>query len=265
MSKKLLIEDMRKIANERRGRCLSDIYVNAGTKLVWECAEGHQWEAIPSSIKSGRWCRICGIKKRVEARKLSIAEMQRIAAERGGKCLSETYVNSKTKLWWQCAEGHQWSAKPNSIKNGCWCPYCTGNVKGTIEEMQTIAEERGGICLSDTYIDSQTKLWWQCAEGHQWSARPANVKRGYWCPHCARVAKGTLAEIQKIAEERGGKCLSKAYVNSRTKLLWECAEGHQWETTPREIKSGYWCPYCAGKAKGTLAEMQSVDKERGGK
>ncbi len=59
------------------------------------------------------------------------------------------------------------------------------------------------------------------------------------------MKKLTIEEMRSIAEERGGKCLSNFYVNSQTKLLWECLKGHQWEATPNGIKSGTWCPYCA--------------------
>jgi len=32
--------------------------------------------------------------------------MQQVAKKRGGKCLSEKYVNAKTKLEWECRKGH---------------------------------------------------------------------------------------------------------------------------------------------------------------
>jgi len=49
--------------------------------------------------------------------------------------------------------------------------------------------KRGGKCLSDTYVNNQTKLLLECAEGHQWEAAPNSIKNGSWCPHCARIAK----------------------------------------------------------------------------
>ncbi len=61
---KLTIEEMRSIAEERGGKCLSDTYAGAMTKLTWECAEGHQWEAKPNNIKSGSWCRKCSHKRK---------------------------------------------------------------------------------------------------------------------------------------------------------------------------------------------------------
>ena len=57
----------------------------------------------------------------------------------------------------------------------------------TIEEMKSIAEGRGGKCLSDTYVNAQRNLLWECAEGHQWKAIPNSIKRGSWCQICARI------------------------------------------------------------------------------
>ena len=62
------------------------------------------------------------------SRRLTIEEMQALAAKKGGKCLSTQYINSKIKLKWQCAEGHIWEATPSSIKNGgTWCTECNKN------------------------------------------------------------------------------------------------------------------------------------------
>jgi len=61
----------------------------------------------------------------VDMKKVTIEEMQRIAKKRRGKCLSDTYANAHRKLLWECAEGHQWAASPNSIKRGTWCSRCT--------------------------------------------------------------------------------------------------------------------------------------------
>jgi predicted lactoylglutathione lyase len=122
-------------------------------------------------------------------KKLTIEEMHEIAEERGGKCLSDTYVNNSTKLIWECKDGHQWEATQNNVKSGSWCPHCAGSAKRTIEEMHEIAEERGGKCLSNTYVNNSTKLMWECTEGHQWEATPSNVKRGTWCRECAYISK----------------------------------------------------------------------------
>jgi hypothetical protein len=55
----------------------------------------------------------------------------------------------------------------------------------------------------------------------------------------------TMEEIQTMARIRGGECLSKAFVDIKTKLPWRCAFGHEWDATPVLIRAGHWCPECA--------------------
>ena len=184
--KKITIEDMQIIAAGRGGTCLSTRYIDTHTKLTWQCKRGHQWEAIPHSVKRGGWCPACAVRRRA-GKKSTIEEMQAIAERHGGKCLSQNYTGSLANLTWQCKEGHQWQANSCNIKKGTWCPACAGRgTKLTIEEMQELAAKRSGKCLSDTYINSSTKLIWQCKRGHQWQARPFHVKQGSWCPLCPR-------------------------------------------------------------------------------
>jgi len=52
--------------------------------------------------------------------------MREIAKSRGGKCLSDKYVNGKIKLRWKCKEGHLWSASPaNVTQHNSWCRKCS--------------------------------------------------------------------------------------------------------------------------------------------
>ena len=133
MRKKLTIELMQQIARDRGGKCLSKEYINAHTHLEWMCAEGHRWKATPSSIRVGRWCRKCSIEIRADKFRGTLEEMQDIAFERGGKCLSTTYTNAHTHLEWMCAEGHRWFAVPNNIKNNdTWCKKCSRNFREEI-------------------------------------------------------------------------------------------------------------------------------------
>ena len=46
------------------------------------------------------------------------------AASHEGQCLAEAYVNNRTQLLWRCSLGHTWSARPDHVLEGHWCPYC---------------------------------------------------------------------------------------------------------------------------------------------
>lgn len=114
--------------------------------------------------------------------------------------------------------------------------------------LQYLARQRGGYCLSNYYKGRDKKLQWQCAKGHRWQATARSVSHtGSWCPFCARNAPLSLEDMQGIAKSRGGQCLSQEYINSKTKMLWQCAKGHRWMATAFSIRvRKSWCPVCAG-------------------
>ncbi len=82
---------------------------------------------------------------KMRAKKLTIEEMQSIAQQRKGKCLSKKYIDSKSKLRWQCEDGHIWEATVSTVMGGAWCPECAGNKKLDMPSMNRIANERGGF------------------------------------------------------------------------------------------------------------------------
>jgi len=271
--RRLTIQQMQEIAKTRGGRCLSEKYTNIDTKIRWQCKEGHIWESTGYRIKTGAWCPKCGNisgwQKR-RPREIEILKMKTLAESIGGLCISDSYVNQTTKLKWKCNKGHEWNAAPAGIKNGTWCPHCSHRVKITLPEMKGLAISRGGKCLSENYIDSHSKLDWQCKEGHRWKASAQGVKSGHWCPKCAHSEKLTLDEMQKIAESKGGKCLSNQYVNARTKLEWECKDGHRWYAIPDAVKRLSWCPVCGNKSRsdsqrGNIQELLDLAAARDGR
>ena len=126
---------LQEIANANSGKCLSKSYINAHTKLSWECSLGHIWEANANNVQNGTWCPTCSRKNKIktrhvlsantiqknEARLLAIfSRIRAIAHMHGGECLSPILLSSKEKLNWKCAIGHQWEANANNIANGTW-------------------------------------------------------------------------------------------------------------------------------------------------
>ena len=241
---------LKKIAKERGGKCLSKEYINNTTKAQFKCGEGHIWLMTPHSIKVGQWCPKCGIKRRTEKRKTPIEVYKKYAQDKGGKFLSTNYASGHEKLLWQCGKGHQWCAPGVMVINSkTWCPHCRGMYKD-ISDMQALAKKRGGKCLSEKYVNSSTKLKWQCDKGHVWKSAPYNIIDNCWCPICGYVVatekqKDSIEIYQKIAKKNGGKLLSKEYTNNRTSLLWQCEKGHKWNARPLNIRhQKSWCPYC---------------------
>src|ERR1700730_17593975 len=115
-------------------------------------------------------------------------------------------------------------------------------------ELHRIAAHRGGGCLSSRYVKIMALLRWRCAFGHRWQSSLASIiRRNTWCPACAGNRKLELKDLCRLARKRGGKRLSREYVNGRTPLVWECRYGHRWRAAAEQIKGGFhrkgtWCP-----------------------
>lgn len=123
-----------------------------------------------------------------ESENYSIESLKQHAAKRGGTCLSETYLGALRKHRWMCSHGHSWNASWDSLKNSkSWCPVCSGNVLiDPIKELQKIAKSKGGVCLSEKYINAKTKLRWRCKNKHEWEATPSHIRNsGSWCRICS--------------------------------------------------------------------------------
>ena len=106
---------------------------------------------------------------------------------------------------------------------------------------------------------------------------PAAIKRGSWCPACFDESgmRGASQRLNidvfyEIAKRHGGECLSKRYLNSKSKLNFKCALGHLWSAIPANIKAGRWCKRCAcirtnTNRKSTIKEMMLLAQNREGR
>ncbi len=108
------------IAQAHGGACLSTQYSGSNVKYAFRCAAGHEWATLPSVVFGGSWCKRCHF----DSRLLGIEQAHEAAKTRGGRCLSNHYVASLSKLTWLCHRGHEWQAPLSAIKAGKWCKRC---------------------------------------------------------------------------------------------------------------------------------------------
>ena len=77
--------------------------------------------------------------------KITIERLHILAKEKGGKCLSAKYINSKTKYLWKCSKGHMWhTIYGNILYNGTWCGACVNRKQLNIGHCHDLAEKFDG-------------------------------------------------------------------------------------------------------------------------
>ncbi|MEZ4226817.1 MAG: hypothetical protein R3B13_38100, partial [Polyangiaceae bacterium] len=239
------LEEFRALAKARGGECVSKRYVNSTEPLTFVCAKGHRWSTRAANVRRG-WCPKCARSRQGAPRDpIGLEDLQLMAAERGGECLAQEYTTLQEYVPWRCGIGHEWEAKGSSIRQGSWCPHCSGRAPLTLETMKQIAEKRGGECLSKRYAGVRVKLRWSCAKGHEWRATPALLRKGSWCPRCVESHPDEgIARVSALARKRGGLCLSASHPFADKPLRWQCARGHTWRAVEATVQSGKWCPRC---------------------
>ncbi len=90
--KRILVEkELKEIAKSKGGKFLSKQFRRMDVKHKWQCKKGHIWKTMPVSVKSGAWCPKCWAERNGKWRMKTIADMQKLARKKGGKCLSKEY------------------------------------------------------------------------------------------------------------------------------------------------------------------------------
>lgn len=205
-------------------------------------------------------------------KKLTIGMMHEEARKKNGRCLSIEYINNRHKLMWQCEFGHTWLATPFSIHNNQWCPICgrersNRSKRIPLENIKILVESKGGKIISGSYLDGNSKLTLQCKHNHTWTTKVSSVWHDRWCPKCMRKIANkkvshTLVKMQKLAESKGGCCISTEYINTKTPLKWKCKHGHVWIQKPVNILRGNWCPICY---RDTIEDLHNYAQKKEGK
>jgi hypothetical protein len=86
---------------------------------------------------------------------------------------------SAKKVWWKCAEGHEWKAYIYSRTNGNNCPFCSGKKVCEDNCLQTVNPKLASewhpiknenLTPKDLTSNARKKVWWLCRKGHEWDA-----------------------------------------------------------------------------------------------
>lgn len=191
--------------------------VSSGKKVWWLGECGHEWEAIVRNrtMRNGNDCPICAGKSvLVGYNDFATLNPDLVAEWHPTKNLpltpEQVTAGSGRKVYWQCAEGHEWKTAIYSRASGKHqCPYCTGRnaiigVNDLLSVNPVLASEwhpvkNNGLLPSAVKEQSNQNVWWMCHKKHEWTSDVSGRSRGQGCPVCASNRYVSKAE-QEIAD-----------------------------------------------------------------
>ena len=109
--------------------------------------------------------------------------------------------------------------------------------------------KEGYTLISTSYKNAEQKLSVQCPKGHEWSVSFHSFRAGARCRPCSikirsKKRRLDIEKVREYFEVHGYKLLSDTYENVEKKLMVQCPEGHEWNTSLHNFKSGNRCYYC---------------------
>ena len=120
----------------------TDISYSSKLKVWWRCPKDHSYEASICNRRYGRGCPYCSNHKVLPGYNDILSVAPEICSEwdyemNGSKKPSEVLAGGSTKYWWICKNGHKWLTTVYSRVKGSKCPYCTGQVKKAVKNIDT--------------------------------------------------------------------------------------------------------------------------------
>ncbi len=144
---------------------------------------------------------------------------------------------------------------------------------GELKDLRQLAEEKGGSLLSSEYSGESALHEWGCSdlEHEPFEMSPSRVRKGHWCPSCARVAKWHEPQIKKFEREFGLKFESKIWRGARAPHYWSCPSGHWFLASTGSIRQqatryGASCIFCNGRDSNHIftGDAVAIVELRGG-
>ena len=125
---------------------------------------------------------------------------------------------SGRKAWWLCEKGHWWQASVRDRVRGMKCTFCrdlnSQDDQRMVDAKPELLKEwhptrNPDLKARDVSLNHPGKLWWICAQGHEWEATVRMRLSGRGCPLCGNLAppaalpkNATAAAQAKPAEGR---------------------------------------------------------------
>ena len=236
----------------------------------WICPSGHSYQMSAFKRKAGRGCPYCGGRKVFPGFNDLVTVSPELIPEwnwdRNGTLKPEQVIaSSHRKVWWKCKNGHEWQSELNHRINGSGCPYCTGKkvLPGFNDLATTNPELLPEWSVKNTFgpdtvsAGSEKRVWWKCANGHEWKTAINKRTHGMGCPVCTnRViipGENDLASnLPDLAaewdyEKNGSRRPDQISSQSNHKVWWRCEKGHSWKAMVTFRARGSGCPYCANR------------------
>ena len=123
-NKHMATEQVKEYVESQGYKFLSNEYINAKEKYLFQCSCGNIFEKSYDAFHSGQRCPICANKRKVDNQRLPYEQVKNDVESYGYKLISKTYKKAHAKITVECDHGHRYDVTYRNFQNGHRCPIC---------------------------------------------------------------------------------------------------------------------------------------------
>ena len=248
MNSELAWAQFRARVAELGGTVLSPAWLNCTTRLLVQCAKGHEHMILPNTLQQGGGvCKTCA---RVDP-EACYAAFLAVLAKDGAAFLEGKWLGRSKPHRIRCAQGHLAESRPaTALHSGNACPKCTGTWWGKGAEEFFAALDRFGVTLLEReWLGGGKPHPAICASGHPCAPRPNAIKRGRGvCRACAgqdmEVARAEF--LGRLAAQGAHLAPEETYHGANEPHHVICGQGHDcWPHPTTSQQGGGVCRRCS--------------------
>ncbi len=260
---KYTYEEVKQYFKEHNCKLLETEYINANILMKYICSCGNPDCKIRfSNFKQGNRCKKCGAKRTGIKLSYTFDYVYNYFKEHNCELFETKYVNEKNKMRYRCNCGNtKCKISFGNFKKGQRCRKCSGCEKLTFKFVKQYFKDNDCKLLETEYINNSTLMEYECSCGNdECKICFASFKNGSRCIECSGSKKLTFEFVYNYFKEHDCKLLETEYVNSSTKMKYECKCGNDKSSISFSyFRRGRRCMECAKeRRKQTMLKKYGV-------
>lgn len=180
MTKKHSFEFVYNYFKEQKCELLETEYINARTKMKYECKCKNESKITFDNFKNGVRCKIC----QNNLMKHTYKFVYNYFKQQDCELLETEYINNETKMKYRCKCDNQAEITFGHFQSGVRCMKCSGSEQLTYDFVYNYFKEQSCHLLETEYINNSIKMKYICECKNEAFITFNGFKTGHRCNLC---------------------------------------------------------------------------------
>jgi very-short-patch-repair endonuclease len=230
-----------------------EVFKLSGSKYLFDCNCGHNFDSKLSKIANGSWCpfcsnppqKLCNNNSCINCHEKSFIShpKSKYWSNKNKQTPRQTFNMSHKKFIFFCNHcKHEFLISPLGINSGTWCSFCSNATRQLCHDIKC------NFCFNESFASHpKSKLWskknkfnprhickfsnkkfiFDCNNcNHIFETKLNNINKGQWCPFCSNPSRKLCCDNECT------NCYEKSFASHNKSNEWNQTKN---KISPREV------------------------------